>query len=378
MTYRSWPAAPALAFALLLLAGCKEESSETVLIGVAGPLSLANGESMRKAAEMAVEEINRQGVDGKRIELVFKDDEASPEKAIQVAGELRDDPRVVAVIGHVNSAATLAAAKVYNDPAKGLLQISPASTAPSISEAGPWTFRVCPSDLAHGPALARYAYERLGKRRATVLYRNDDYGRGVMESFSEAFRKAGGSVVGKDPFLSPSVTKSQADLVPYLERARRDGADAVLVASQADGGLLVLQAAKGLGYDAAVLGADGLTSLKDAGSIAEGVYISSAFLPDRNSEQAKRFVGTYAERYNELPDHRGAMTYDAMYVLADALRKVGGDRKALRDYVAGIGTSTPAIEGVSGKIRFDENGDVEGKDVAISVVRGGKLVTAGS
>jgi branched-chain amino acid transport system substrate-binding protein len=114
--------------------------------------------------------------------------------------------------------------------------------------------------------------------------------------------------------------------------------------------------------------------------VAEGLFVSSAFLPDRNTEQARKFVDAYRQAYsNELPDHRGAMAYDIINLLAKAIREVGTDRQALRDYVAGVGMKDGRPEfadAVSGTIRFDEHGDVVGKDVAVGVVRGGQLVTA--
>ena len=111
------------------LAACGGTDDRAIHIAIAGPLGQANGRSMRMAAEMAAEEINRAGgVHGRLIEIVAQDDNGTPEQAINVAAELRDDPRIVAVVGHVNSAATLAAAEVYNDAENGLLQISPSWT----------------------------------------------------------------------------------------------------------------------------------------------------------------------------------------------------------------------------------------------------------
>ena len=363
--------------ATLLAGGCAGDDAP-IHIAIAGPVGQANGRSMRMAAELAIDEINRNGgIEGRPLELVIKDDNASPEQAIKVAAELRDDPRIIAVIGHVNSAATLAAAEVYNDSDRGVVQISPASSSPLVTEAGPWTFRVCPSDLQHGPALAQWASDRLGRKRAAVLYRNDEYGRGVAATFTDAYQKAGGTVIASDPYL-PEVMKTEQSYDPYLERALQRGMDVLVIAGQADGGLEVLRAARRLGFDGPVIGADGLTGLKDAGAIAEGVYISSAFLPDRNTPAAQRFVREYGERFNELPDHRGAMTYDAIHLVAQALRETGADRAALRDYLAEVGNARPAVEGVSGTMAFDQHGDVSGKEVAIGVVKNGQLLSAGS
>jgi len=372
--FSSLPLSAALA---LLLAACGG-SGEPIRIGIAGPTSQANGRSMKLAAEMAADEINRAGgIGGRPVELKILDDEAKPEKAIAVATELRDDARVVAVIGHVNSPATLAAATIYNDEEGGdpVPQISPASSSPQVTQAGPWTFRVCPSDLLHGPVVANWTYGELGSRRAAVLYTNDTYGRGVSTTFSEAFRKAGGTVVALDPYLKASV-EAPGGVDAYLARALRNRADALMVAGQADAGVKIVQAARRLGFTGPVVGADGMTGVKDAGADAEGIFVSSAFLPDRSSPAAQAFVKAYVQKYNELPDHRGAMTYDALKLLARAIADAGADRGKIRAYLEQVGRKQPKFEGVSGTIEFDEHGDVPGKEVAVGVVRSGKLVSA--
>ena len=379
--------------ALAGLAACGAGGAEVPIhIGLAGPVNQPNGRSMHLAAQMAIDEINLEGgINGRPLALVVKDDEANQEKAVAVATELKDDPRVVAVVGHINSFATRAAARIYNDEQRGVVELSPASSAPEISEAGDWTFRVCPTDLQHAPALADWVYNRLGRSRAAVLYTNDAYGRGIVDVFAQAFERAGGTVVARDPFLPQIVDSIGVD--PFLERAIRNRMDALIIAGQAEPALSIIRAARRLGYRGPILGADGLTNLREAGSIAEGVYVTSAFLPDRPTEEARLFVDAYVQRYGELPDHRGAMTYDAIRLLARVLREIDASstlgtqpsmretvtvRRAIRDYLAGVGTRYPAFEGVSGTIRFDEKGDVVGKDVAVGIIRNGQIVTASS
>lgn len=371
------------ALALPFTSACGGGSEDFIYLGVAGPLSAANGTSMRLAAEMAVEEINRDGgIGGRQVRLVMMDDKADPQVALSVADSLRRDPRVVAVVGHVNSGASIKAATVYNaeegeQEGTPVMHISPASSAPAFTQAGPWSFRVTPTDLEFAPVLARGATE-LGRRRVAVLYANDDYGQGVRTTFELAFRSGGGQVVAADPYL-PAVVENGTELDPYLSRAIRRGADALVIGGQAETGLKIIQAARRLGFTGPILGSDGLTGLKDAGAPAEGVFVSSAFLPDRASDQAREFVTRYRARNNNaLPDHRGAMTYDVINLLRRAIGEVGTDRKKLRDYVARVGAEggSEAFEGVSGTIRFDQNGDVIGKEVALGVVRGGQLVTA--
>ncbi|HVG43989.1 MAG TPA: ABC transporter substrate-binding protein [Longimicrobium sp.] len=363
------------------LGGCRDGRRGEVVIGIAGPLAKPNGRSMKLAAEMAVKEINASGgIGGRTVRLVFGDDNADASRAIEVARQLRGDAAVVAVVGHVNSAASLKAATIYNAvnndsvPGEPVLQVSPASSSPQLTEAGDWTFRICPTDLEFSPVLAR-EMSRQGKRRAAVLYANDDYGQGVNATFRDAFTRAGGAIVSDDPYL-PAAYESPDALDPYLVRAFRRGADALVIGGQAPEGLKIIAAARRLGFTGPILGADGLTGVKDGGPVAEGVYVSSAFLPDRPSPKAQTFVQAYRQLYNELPDHRGAMTYDVLFLLKEAIERAGTDRRALRDYVAAIGSGRPAFEGVSGTIKFNRKGDVVGKEVAVGVVRGGQLVTS--
>jgi branched-chain amino acid transport system substrate-binding protein len=384
------------------LAACKGDGGGTVTIGVAGPITMPNGRSLRLAAEMAVAEINADsGIAGRHVQLVIEDDNGDASQAIDVAARLRANPAVLAVIGHVNSGATLAAAPIYNetfeaggsaagggvdsagrkaraDSLRGtspLVEISPASSGMELTSAGVWTFRSVPTDLEHGPVLARQAL-KLGRRKAVILFSNDDYGRGVMNSFADAFRRAQGQVVESDPYL-PGAVENSDGLAPYLTRAMRNGADALVIAGAADRATVIIAAARRLGFTGPILGGDGLTSLKDS-AVADGLYVSSAWLPDRASEGSRRFVQAYQARYHELPDHRGANAYDLVYLLKEAIEKGGASREAIRDYLAGLGRNgRAAFEGrATGRIAFDENGDVVGRDVTIGVVRERRLVTA--
>lgn len=369
------------AAAVLLIAGvaaCGGEAGEAIHLGLAGPMQQASGRSMLNAAVMAVEEINGSGgVSGRPLELVIRDDGGTEAGAIGAALELRGDRRVLAVVGHINSGATLAAAEIYNDERDGIVELSPASSAPGVAQAGPWTFRVCPSDLQHGGTLAERTVRSLGAQRALVMYANDAYGRGVVSSFARAYRELGGHVVSQDPFPAGASTDEASRLLrPFLERGMQRGMEALVIGGQAGPGLGIIQAARALGFDGPILGADGLTGVRTAGSIAEGVFVSSAYLPDRETPESRRFVELYQSRFGELPDHRAAMTYDAVRLLARVISEGASNREAVRDQLARVGVEEPAFEGVSGTIAFDENGDLRRTEVVVGIVRSGALVTA--
>jgi branched-chain amino acid transport system substrate-binding protein len=326
---------------------------------------------MRLAAQLAAREINAGGgIRGRPLELVFADDSASDSIAARVARRLRDDPRVVAVVGHLTSVATLAALPIYTAGDRPLVLISPSASSPELSGASPFFFRVCPSDLAHGPRLARFVRQELRAKRAGIIYLNDEYGRGLRRTFATEFVRLGGTLVAEDPALT--TTRS---LEPYLSRLRASGGvDVLVLAVERRSAELALREMAGLGVRWPVAGGDALTGI--GGPWAEGVHVSTAYLPDGRGARNAAFVEAYARAFpGRLPDHRGAGTYDVVRLLASAIEAAGTDPRAIRDRLARVGTADPAFEGVTGTIAFDGQGDVASKPVLIGVVRNGRLVS---
>jgi branched-chain amino acid transport system substrate-binding protein len=360
--------------ASLGLAACSQGGGRPIVVGLAGPFSQPRGVSMQRAAELAVKEINaRGGLRGRPLALRIMDDSGRADVAIRVAQALADDPEVVAVIGHLTSGTSLAGARVYGAGRRPVAMISPSASSPDLSGVNPYTFRICPTDLSHGAQLARYARQTLGARRAGIIYIDDDYGRGLRLSFATEFRRLGGTVVEEDPSLPTT-----ASLEPYLARLRQaGGADVLMLATERGGAELALREEGRLGLRWPTIGGDALTGIEAAGALAEGVRVSSAYLADRPGDRNAVFVAAYARAYEgQRPDHRGAGAYDILQLLATRVFTAAGtDRRAVRDYLARIGTDVPAYEGVTGTIGFDGRGDVPAKSVVVGVVRGGRIVT---
>ena len=328
---------------------------------------------MRQAAELAVAEINAKGgVKGRPLKLRVADDSGREDTAVRVAEELYRDPDVVAVVGHLTSGTTIAAARVYGGGTSPVPVISPSASSPDLSWINPYFFRVCPSDLSHGPELARFARQSLGAKRAGIVYINNDYGRGIRKTFAGEFTRLGGVVVEADPYVPATPS-----LEPYLSRMRRSGTDVLVLATERPGAELALREMQTLGVRWPVIGGDALTGIEADGPLAAGVHVSSAYLPDRPDERNRDFVATYARAYQgQRPDHRGAGAYDIVRLLARAIQAGGGpDRQAIRNYLVKVGRGRPAFDGVTGAIVFDERGDVAGKTVTIGVVEDGRLVT---
>lgn len=356
-----------------LLAGCQSNSGP-VRLGLAIGLKEAGTIPMKLAAELAVKEINAQGgVKGRPLELLERDDRSSEDSAQAVAFDLyRSD--AVAVIGGAYSSATLAAAPIYNGGREPMVQLSPSASSPLLTTAGPYTFRLCPSDLGYGAALAQAARDR-GFRRAAVLYVNDEYGRGVRRTFTEEFTRGGGQVVELAPFLS-----SAPDVQAYLDRiAYRKQAQVIILAANQDEGLPALRQILAAKLGLPVMAGDGMVGAERTNpALMEGVLVSSAYLVGDASARNQSFVATYRKTYPDAgpPDQGAAATYDAVYLLARVIAEGGASRAKVRDALARVGLTDPAFDGVVGRIAFDSAGDVPKLAVQIGVARAGILVPA--
>lgn len=349
----------------------KDRSTGPVRIGVAGAFSDSVGEPMKLAAELAAAEINAAGgIGGRKLELALRDDYGDPDSAVFVAEDLYESD-VVAVVGHLFSETTLAAASVYNGGTHPVVAVSPASSSPEVSTAGDYIFRVCPSDLVHGTTLAHLAYNRLNFRHGAVLYLNDAYGRGIRRTFVDEFTQLGGEILAVDPYLGDT-----PDVGPYLDRmvkGRRP--DFLLVAGNRHDAETIIGQARARGLTMPVLGGDGLDGIEQAGSLAEGTYHSSAYFPAIATAANKQFLASYTRRYpgRRPPSQAAAATYDAIYLLRAVIARAGTRRDAIRAAIAAVGSAAPPFEGVTGTISFDAAGDEASPNIYIGLVRSGTV-----
>ncbi len=366
-----------IVIALLACAGIPACSAgrDPIRIGLAGSFTDPVGTPMLLAARLAVEEINAAGgVRGRPLELIEREDFADPDSAIQIAVELQASD-AVAVIGHLFSSTSLAAAPVYNSGERPIVELSPSSSAPQITDAGPWTFRLCPSDLAHGSALARWAADQLKLTDGAIMYLNDEYGRGIRQAFAQRFVERGGRLQGVEPYLGGT-----PDLRPNLERLKQMGrARFLMIAGNRGEAEQILRDGQSLGITLPLLGGDGLEGLEQAGALGEGAYISAAYHPGISTSRNRQFIDAYRRKYPDarLPNQPAAATYDAVKLLALVVSEAGTGRRAVRDRLAQVGRESPAFEGATSRIAFDSQGDVSEGQVYITMVRSGQVLLAG-
>ncbi|MGH2404380.1 MAG: ABC transporter substrate-binding protein [bacterium] len=343
-------------------------------IAVAGPFSGPQeqyGLQILFGVHYAQRQANQTGgIRGRRIVVHNHDDRASAEEAVRVAQRITSDSGVIAVIGHYNSRATLAAGPLYQSA--GVPAITSTSTNPEVAKLGEFIFRVVGHDVDQARALANAIWKE--GHRTTLVFgdQEDAYSRGLAENFQRLYERLGGRVI-TNPFTVNGEIRITAD--------PRE-ADAILVTGEyADAGKIA-RMVRDMGVAAPILGGDAVYSqglFASGGEAARGVRATAFYhYTVRNSPllpRAEEFARQFEAAIHAPPNHNMATSYDAASLVFNALREGSTTRQAIQVYLAGIGRSRPAYMGVTGRIAFDANGEAVGKPWVLVRARERDFVT---
>jgi branched-chain amino acid transport system substrate-binding protein len=344
-----------------------------IKIGHVAPLTggIAHlGKDNENGARLAVDEINAAG--GLKIgdktfvlELVAEDDKADPKEGTLAAQKLVD-AGVVAVVGHLNSGTTIPASKIYADAS--IAQISPSATNPKYTEQGFKTaFRVVANDNQQGSVLANYAADQIKAKTIAIIDDRTAYGQGLADVVERVAKEKGLKVVSRE-----FTTDKATDFNAILTKIRAAKPDVVMYGGMdATAGPMAKQM-KQLGIKSQFLAGDGVCSpefVKLAGDAGEGLICSMAGEAVEKLARGEEFRSKYKAKFNQDVQIYSPYSYDAVYVIAEAIKRAGGPDKAkIVEEVAK--TNHP---GVTGQITFDEKGDIKGGAISMFTVKGGKL-----
>jgi len=358
-----------LLIGLALVTACNR-GGDSYTVAAAGPWKESYGVMTRRGIDLAVDEINRAGgINGSPLRILARDDEANGSRAAAIAQEFVGNPDVLAVVGHVNSGAMLAAARIYDGE---LAAVATTASSPDLSGVSRWTYRVISSDSLNGVILARFA-SRIGGnsaalKQAAVLYENDSYGRGLADAFRRAFR---GTIVSFDP-ISEDVNAE-----PYVSYFKMRQPGIVFVAGRENSALRILREARRQGLEAVFIGGDGWQGIVSDTAAANGSYVGTSFNAEDPTPEVQKFVRAFNGRYHTKPDAFAALAYDATQLIARALAKNGRNREGVKRYLASLKAANP-FEGVTGPIYFNDSGDPIGMGFHVAQVVGGSLVSGGA
>ena len=352
------------------IVSCSTQGAAGSEIGIAVALDphRQGMQTIYNGVELAVKQLNAQRNGGAALRMIKGAPDVSD--PIRIADAFRDDKRVVGVVGHPESGTTLDAIGEYADTKNGgrnaVVAISPTGTSPALSGANRWLFRVCPSDVQTSQTMARYVLDSLHATRASVIYRNDAYGRDWSRSFSDAFRAGKGTIVERDPYVA-GVTQWDA----YAMYLRKLNPDALLFPGSTEDAVLALRAMRAVNVSTPFIGGDATSGLEAyAKEFPTARYVAFFLARRATSAEAKAFIAAYEAAYKEEPDQRAALAYDAAMLIGRAAIEVGPDRSKIRDYIESIGRpgGKPAVMGVAGPIAFDEKHDAVNKPVVVAQV----------
>jgi branched-chain amino acid transport system substrate-binding protein len=356
-------------------AGCAGNSAQgskdgdMINIGGLAPLTgdvSLYGINVNNGVKIAVEEINAAGgVLGKQINYIVYDEKGDATEAVNAYNKLVNNDKIVALIGDVTSTPTLAVAQqavLDNMP-----MITASGTAADITAVGPNVFRACFIDPFQGELMASYAANRLGAKKAAILYdTSSDYSVGLKDSFVAEAGRIGLEIVANEGYASGDI-----DFKTQLTKIVSAGADVLFLPEYYEAVALIAPQAREVGFAGALLGADGWDSVVesiDAGNLysIEGSYFCAHASLKSTDEAFVAFVEKYQKKYGQMPNMFAALGYDAAMIMFDAIERAGStDSAAIIEALKAIDYT-----GITGHVTFDENRNPV-KSAAIMTIENG-------
>ncbi len=359
-------------------------AKETIKIGFNIPLTgdiPKVGEESKFAGEMMRADINGAGgieIGGEKymVEFIYEDNESKAESAVSAALKLIARDQILAMVGPNSSKQAVPAGQVANDNRTPM--ISPWSTNPDTTRDRPWVFRAAFLDPFQGPVAVDFARKTFEADTAAVLFAlANDYSKGLAEIFRDDFNKklGDGAVVAYE-----SYGDKDQDFSAQLTKIIAAEPDFIFLPNNYNEVALIVKQAKDLGWEGPFMGADawGNSELMPlCGDDCKGHYFSTHYAAAGATGATKEFIDRYQEQYGYEPADVAALTWDAIQIVVQGLQgmeeltgNTRKDRKALRDAIAAI----EEVEGITGDMKFDEQGDPIKCAVVVKISDEGEFV----
>lgn len=329
-----------------------DNASDTIRFAYIAPLtgdSAQYGEEMLSALQMYIEQVNDAGgIQGKMIALDTYDDKNDPKETVNIANKIVESDDVLTVFGPFTSTCAMAAAPIFQE--SEMIQLAITASHPDYTAAGEWIFRGVRTQATEAVEQTQIVYN-LGKRRAAVLYSNNDYGVSINEIFTNEFTRLGGEVLDSESYLEGQVK----DFTPMLSKIKAVDPDIVILVGLYNDVATILNQADTLDINCDFMGtAPNVKSetIELAGENAEGLIALAGFVLSDPSERFQNFRTAYKEYSGGEEVNSFIMNaYDAIGAVASGVEAVGTDKYALRDYLANL----KDYPGIAGDWSYDEN-----------------------
>jgi branched-chain amino acid transport system substrate-binding protein len=347
-------------------------AADDVIFGVSGPFSgdaADYGRVWKLGMDFACDELNaRGGIAGRKLVLDYQDTQSDPKESVVVAERFVDDRRIVAELGDFSSAASIAAAPIYERAR--LLQFGFTNSAPAFTQRGTYMWSTSRT-TRQDSALIAHTTLKQNSGAIAVAYQDSAWGVSAATAFVADAKAQHANVVTVQNYLPDA--KDFRALLSTIRAAKPDVL--VLFAYYTDGALLLQQAAD-VGLAAKIITSGACYNQKFielGGDAVEGAVMPVEFFAGDPRPDIRRFVDTYTARYHEQPDLFATYAYDAVKIVAWAAGRAGFERAKLPAALA-AGRAIPSV--VNGPFRFGPDRRVDNARAILITVRKGAFVLA--
>ena len=316
-----------------------EAANDTIKIGffapVTAPSAAADGESALNSAKLAVKLVNENGgINGTPVELVDLDDGLDTTEAANIAEKFAGDNSIAAVVSGSYSGPTKVAAPIFQEAGK--LMVSAYAVHPDVTGAGDLIFSQSFPGAVQATGAAVVAAEQLKATKIAIIYVDLDFGTTQVNAFKAKLEKDYPNV---QVVYEQGVSIKDSDMTSLVTAAGASGADLIYSVNFYEQAAEVLRQVGMQGLNIPVLGTEGADSwmlLEIAQEYANGLYITTNMNRDDQNEQTQAYIKNYREEFNKEPDMVGASVYDAFQVLFEAMKNVGTDTQAMKEFIANM------------------------------------------
>ncbi|MCO5220508.1 MAG: ABC transporter substrate-binding protein [Thermomicrobiales bacterium] len=394
-----WPLVLISAVVLVILFGGiwalwprSEDRGEPIYLAFVAGLTGTGAESalqMERALGIYVDYVNRSGgVEGRPIEVVSFDDQDNEDRGVEVANEIVEDGRFVAVVGHRFSGPAIAAAPIYQ--AAGIPMIAPSATADGLTEGCDWCFRTVFDNHTQGRMIASYVRGVLDDDEVVLIVEESSYGESLADGFAIVYEEAGGSIdatytLPADPSVAGATMQQAAEAIASEHEGKL-----VVMAANVDLAGPLLIALRTAGIDGTIFGSDSvgapsfLESVNAAaaeqglGVVTNGLYASAPVFSDSLNGDAVRLADRFEDDFGIMPTWRALTTADAGVAIVSGLEAQGlaiermpitEQREAIREFLNTLTSPDTSIPGFVGPIYFDASRTAQ-RPVTIGIASG--------
>jgi len=373
-----------LIVATTLLACSAMSHAADIKIGFAGALTgpaAKYGVAIKNGFTLAADGLNAKGgINGNKIVLIPEDEQGKKEEAINVFKKLIFQDKVLMIFGPTLSNSAFAADPIAN--ASKTVVFGTSNTADGITNMGPFTFRNSVMEADVLPVTTKAAVKQFNVKKVAVIYGNDDaFTKSGYDVFKNTLSEQKISVTDTETYA-----KGDVDFKAQLTKIKASNPDAIVCSCLAEEAANIILQTRSLGMKQPFIGGNGFNSPKlfeIAKDAADNTLMGSPWSAENATPANKDFMAAYRAKFNAEPDQFAAQAFDAMHIVAEALKKVKltgsieKDRIALRDALPSI-----KFDGATGKFAFRHAASKDGKEAGfdaqqeaiVNIAKGGKFV----